>query len=227
MNKILILLFFTNFSFSQEKQITTSEHLQDRQGKLFFKVETEYRIGAKYTTRAFQLSRSDYKGFTSIYRQLTGTCLNYNISYFFTKNLDFGFTHSMHYGLLNFEDDLKSTARTNPSNNTLIMDYHLYLEYYIKIFKKNQIFVRYGQSLMNRNTNYSNKIDFYAPDGTYLGTSLSDVNYNFTASNYAIGLKADRFDLMLGAYFATNTEYPYVDKLTIPYIKLSYNLGKL
>lgn len=206
-----------------------SQNIETRKGKLFFKVGTEYRI----TPLPHDSGQKDTsKGLTNIDNQNAGFALNYSLDYFVLKNLSLGFTNSFRYDLLLYNDeisfdDITRSEGSSKAEKTLIIDYHFYLDYHFKVFKNSEIFVRIGKSLANRETNYSKVNTFFDQDGNLVAKSISEKNFQFQPANYGIGYKKNKLELMAGVLTTTNSEYFLTDeRLTIPYLKLSYNLGK-
>lgn len=218
--KKIIFIIFLNIPFLVYSQIN-----ETRKGKLIFKVGTEYRI----TPLPYNVEEIDAtEGLTNIDYQNSGFAINYTLDYFVTKNLSFGFTNSFRYDLLLYNDDTSFIRGARKAEKTLIMDYHFYLDYHFKVFKNSELFVRAGKSLANRGTSYSDLDPFFDQDGTLVAQSISQNNWHYQPENFGIGYKKNKVEIMAGVLTTTNSEYFFSnERLTIPYLKFSYNLGKL
>lgn len=218
----IYLLFFTLFALAQENTTSTYEHLQNRKGKLFLGIGSEYRITPKYNGAPMS-SNSDY---TEIDIQNTGAAFNYNLSYFALKNLSLNFEHSVRYNFLMYNRDISGGAKK--AEKTLIVDYNFYVDYYFPINEKSQIFARIGVSLFNRGTNYSGETLVYDSNGNVAGHMPYTGTFQYEPMIYAVGYSRDKLKLIAGVY--TSSETPYFqssNNLTIPYLKLTYTLSKL
>lgn len=218
--KKIIFIIFLNIPFLVYSQIN-----ETRKGKLIFKVGTEYRI----TPLPYNVEEIDATGgLTNIDYQNSGFAINYTLDYFVTKNLSLGFTNSFRYDLLLYNDDTSFIRGARKAEKTLIMDYHFYLDYHFKVFKNSELFVRAGKSLANRGTSYSDLDPFFDQDGTLVAQSISQNNWHYQPENFGIGYKKNKVEIMAGVLTTTNSEYFFSnERLTIPYLKFSYNLGKL
>lgn len=223
MKKLLIIIFLSVpfFVFSQTNET--------RKGKLFFKVGTEYRITPLPYDEGEMV---EDRGFTNIDIQNSGLAINYSLDYFITKNLSLGFTNSFRYDLLLYNNEVSydplNIEGSTKAEKTLITDFHFHLDYHFKVFENSELFVRVGKSLANRGTDYSTKKSFFDQNGSLVVKSISQNHYKFQPENFGIGYKKNKLEVMAGVLTTTLTEYFLNnERLTIPYLKLSYNLGGL
>lgn len=224
MKKVLLIIFLNIPIFIY------SQNFETRKGKLFFKVGTEYRI----TPLPYDLGQIDPEiGVTNIDNQNAGLAVNYSLDFFVLKNLSLGFTNSFRYDVLLYKDDISfeditRSEGSSKAENALMIDYHFYIDYHFKVFNNSELFVRVGKSLANRGTSYSKVDSFFDQDGTLVAKSISQNNFHFQPANYALGFKKNKVEIMAGVLTATNSEYFLTnERLTIPYLKLSYTIGKL
>jgi hypothetical protein len=223
MGKYLILtaLFFISLGTYAQG----NENIENRKGKLFFKTGSDFRITPIYSINL--LKENTLR--TSIDRQSSGAAFLYAFEFFTGKNFSLNFSQSFHYTLFSYEnfDDIPGENGFARSTNALFIDFHFYINYYIKLFKKSEIFLRVGKSMLNRNSNYSEKTSFYDGD-EYIGGSLGEGSFNFSPYNFGLGYKKNKVEILLGIYSTSNT--PYFAKnpdFIIPYFNLAYTIGKM
>lgn len=207
----------------------------DRKGKLFINIGPEYRI-TPFTNNSVLDTDSGYfdptvaGSYTNADTQNSGFALNYSLDYYITKNLSIGLGHSFRYALLNSQP--YSPKEIGPTKTTyrLMMDYHVYADYHVKVFREGELFVRLGISLLNRNSSFQLKETHYDDNGNYLGTSYSRVDYAYESINVALGYKKKKVELMAGFYIDGESEY-FTDMglsrtYYIPYLKFNFNVCK-
>ncbi|MDT0293404.1 hypothetical protein ACFQ3R_07915 [Mesonia ostreae] len=108
-----------------------------------------------------------------------------------------------------------------------MMDFHFYLDYHVKVFNNAELFARLGVSLMNRSAHYTYKESVYNDSNELIGYFTSPLYSHYTATNYALGYKKGKIELMLGVYTTNSTAYfTKSERFTVPYIKLNFNLFK-
>jgi hypothetical protein len=221
---VLILVLVATFCFPQEDTKNDS-FLKSRKGKLFLGFSPEYRIAAYYKD-----SQNQYfdRGSTNLDKQLSGSAISYSLNYFITNNLSFGFSHSFKNSLLVYDQEISTNNGAKKAINSLFMDYHFYLDYYIPITIQSQIFLRVGKTILNSGSDYSFRTNYYDTTNKFIGYSTGQESFIYYPENYAIGFKKNRIDIMLGIYKSKSTPYFKDDtKVTVSYIKLNYNLLKL
>jgi len=215
-----IFLFFSlSIIYAQE-----TDYRQERKGKLYFNIGTEYRITPLPVNGVGNVPQDQ----TNSDQQNSGSAIYYGLKFYVTKNLSIGFSHSFRYTLLNYNSDIVGDYGQKKADNALMMGYHFYLDYHIKVFKEAELFARVGISLTNRNSSYTYKDPFYDDQGNIFAHFLDYTNYNMQPKNFAIGFKKNKFEAILGMY-ATN-DPPYFNQSVmymIPYINLNYTIGKL
>lgn len=208
-------------------QDSTSYAKQQRKGKLFFSVGTDYRITPIYDiTEDLIVGRR--ATVVNIDQQNSGVAFNYNIDYYLGKNLSFGFSNSIRYDLHYLRaDNLQIDSGVEPAKKTLIFGFHFYFDYHFKIFKESEIFARVGISLINRGTEFADKQSFFDNQGNNIGAIVTQEDFAYEPWNFAIGYKKNRFSLIGGIYSSANSEYTRGTSFIIPYFGLRYNIGNL
>ncbi len=161
--------------------------------------------------------------------QNSGVAFHYGFDYFITKNLSIGLNNSFRYDVL-----IRSVNEDNQENGfqkadkTLIIGGHLYLDYHIKVFKDSELFARLGYSLLNGGTEYLEKNTYYDNQGNISGSLLINNDLSFSAANFAIGYKKQKVELLIGLYSSSTSNYfSETESLKIPYINITYTLGKM
>lgn len=188
---------------------------------LQFLVGTEYRITPIYNSSISSLS--ELSTFTNMDAQNSGIALNFGLEYEIVRNLGVGFSNSFRYDMViarRPEGDNK--INVGAIDYKLIVDHHLYLTYYYKLFPKGDVFVSAGMSLLNTNTDFSIKeIDEYG-EGFYIS------DFSFFANRISIGFQFSKSRVYLGMNLSRTTDY--FDETTsfiIPHIGFTYNLARL
>ncbi|HET8809339.1 MAG TPA: hypothetical protein VFM65_03630 [Flavobacteriaceae bacterium] len=197
----------------------------DRKGKLIIKVGTEYRITPFGPPPGAYANVSQHGRYTSPDKQNSGFALNYSLNYFIGQNWGIGLGHSFRYTLHYAEQYHPDDFAIIEAKHALFMDFHLYLYYYFKVFKKAELFAKLGISLFNRNSNFSLKDTYYDANGEVMATSYGITSYNYSPTLFGIGYKKDNVELMLGVYYSQNT--PYFNRsydFYIPFVKLNFDL---
>lgn len=217
----IITILVLNFkSFSQN-----SYDIDQRQGKLFFSIGTEYLITPIHSSTDFSYESAS----TNMDKQNSGVAFFYDFNYFTTKNLSLGFTNTIKYGLnSNAFNQISEDFGFQSAENRIIFGYHFYLDYHFKVFKDSELFVRLGKSLVNRGTNNISKTTFFDDNGDVLFAVISEFDFSYSPWNFAIGYKKKKISVAAGVYSSSNTNYfrettPFI----VPYIQFKYNLGKL
>ncbi len=217
---LYILLFACTTVFSQK-----TNHLQERKGKLFFSVGTEYRITPIWSVKNAEVS---FNG-TNMDLQNSGMALNLSLDYFVTKNFSLGFTNSVRYDLIIYPyQEIENDFGFKKTENDFIFGFHFYADYHFKIFKNSELFVRLGRSLLNRGTDFTSKETFYDNEGNTILSNYNQENFAYEPWNYAIGYKKDKINLIIGMYGSNISEYFDNDAtFLVPYISFKYTIGKL
>lgn len=223
MQKIIITVFLL-FCFTIQAQDT--DFRNQRKGKLFFKVGTEYRITPLPTNLGYNSNSKLVNSDT----QNSGVAFYYGLNFFITKNLSLGFSHSVRYTLLHRASvsDIPTEFGYKESVYRPMMGFYLYLDYHVKVFKESELFARFGRSMINVNSDYIDKEPVYDNNGEFIGSISSELSYKMFTANFAIGFKKNKFEALIGAH--TTLDPPYFTESVlyiIPYINLSYTIGKL
>lgn len=218
----LISLFLLLFSWQMTSQNLLSK--EDRKGSLFFKISSEYRIVSLFDDDIDQIDVVDVQD------QTTGLAFNYAFDWFTGKNFSLGFSHTLRY-------DHILKARLNPNQigvvsdadtNGLLMDFHFYMQYHIKIFENSELYVVLGRTLFNVGSDYNDARRFFDEQGELIVARTTSLNTNYGSWNGGLGWKKNRYSILGGIYLSDNVDYFNESGiLTIPYIRFSYNLGKL
>ena len=213
---LLIILTITTYSYSQ---------IEERKGKLFFKIGSEYRI----TPLPYDLSKVDQSIPVDIDAQNSGVALHYGFDYFISKNLSVGFNNSFRYDLIiKTDNEINRENGFQKGDKSLIIEGHLYLDYHIKVFKNSELFARVGYSLLNGGTEYIKKTSFYDNEGNLVGSFLLNSDLSYNAANFAIGYKKQKVELLVGLYSSSTSNYfAETESLIIPYINITYTIGKM
>lgn len=204
------------FSFSQ---------IEERKGKLFFNVGSEYRI----TPLPYNFGKVDAQIPVDIDAQNSGVAFHYGFDYFITKNLSIGFSNSFRYDvLIRNVNEVNEDFGVQKTDKTLIVGGHLYLDYHVKVFKNSELFARLGYSLLNGGTEYMEKATYYDNQGNSTGYSFVNEDLSFYAANFAIGYKRGKVELLIGLYSSgTSNYFAETESIKIPYINFTYTIGKL
>lgn len=206
-------------------QDSTSYAKEQRKGKLFFSVGTDYRITPIYKINAG--IRTVREAAINPGRQVDGFAFNYNLDHFITKNLAVGFSNSFRYDMVAKNFNIASETGFTSVEKSLIIGFHFYFDYHFKIFKNSEIFARVGLSFLNRNTNLTIKETFEGNEGVPDLAIFSEYDTAYEPWNFAIGYKKNRFSLIGGIYSSANSEYTRGTSFIIPYFGLRYNIGNL
>lgn len=212
----VLVCLSTIFSFSQETELK-------RKGQLYFKLGVDYRITPIYEGGTFNPTVSPDA-------QASGSAFNYNLYYFITKNFSIGFGQSFRYDYIATVVEGGDVSTSTSNDKGLMLDYHFYADYHLPIFNESELFLRFGKSLLNRGSFYSQKTVFRDESGAITGsvTNLRDTAYE--PYNAAIGWKKNRIEFMGGIYFSANTDYDLTSEsgsFIVPYLNVTYSLFKL
>lgn len=224
MNRIL-RLFFLILSGVLSSQ--NSFDLEERKGAVFFKLASQYRF-----TPIFGPQEPSRAGLAiELNEQNTGAALNYAIDWFVIKNLSLGFSHSLRYDhiLEGNIDTFGSDDIVTADRNGILMDFHLYAQYHLKVFKRSELFVQLGGSLLNVGSAFQIGGGALEDNGEITFVSFPEQNANFYAANIGLGWKKKRIAIMGGVYTSSDTVYFTGDSrgLTVPYFQFSYNIGAI
>ncbi|MEL7270670.1 MAG: hypothetical protein AAGL34_13945 [Bacteroidota bacterium] len=220
-------LFFKVFVFLVTLIQAQNTKEVGQKGQLLFNLGPELRVTPVYSTDVTILS--DEASFTNIDQQNSGLSLNLGLEYFLTKNLSINYTASLRYDLLFFpRTDGTQDLAASDGNQKIFMGHHFNLTYYLNLFKKGQLFVEGGLSLLNRNSDFSIEQRFFDSEGTFIGTGILTSDYKYSTTRFSVGYRRNRSRLSLGIYITGQT--PYFTESTsflIPHIGYRYSLAML
>lgn len=210
-----ILLLLSTLGFAQDLE---------RKGKFFFNVGPEFRITPTYKLNEY----STEARFTNPDLQNSGVALNIGVDYYFTDNFSLGFKTSFRYDLINSQEIINNLGQgISSTEKGLLIGYHFRLNYHFKVFKKGDLLVSAGVSLLNRNSEYT-FVETFIDNNGQVTTASSLTNYAYSANKISVGYGNGRSKLMLGIYITGNSGY-FVKSTTfiVPFINYSFDFGKL
>jgi hypothetical protein len=104
--------------------------------------------------------------------------------FFINKNLAIIFSHSVRYILIKESlDEISDNFGVRPANNDLIFDYHLDMDYHLKILKNSETFASIDISFLNRGTEVVSKRSFFDNNGNLLFSTLSSMDGAYKPGN--------------------------------------------
>ncbi|MGB1448385.1 MAG: hypothetical protein ACPG8F_00955 [Flavobacteriaceae bacterium] len=231
----LCSLFYSHNSYGQEQTQTTTNnatnesHAIERQGKLFFSVGTEYRIGP-----SFKYSQNGSSKWTSRGVNETdinqGSAFSIDFDYFIFNDFSIGFGHSIRYDHIHQgdQDDIiggRDSRAVIADTYGLLMDYHFNAKYYFRLFNES-FFVHAGVSFLNNGPRIS-KNGVSINDASGSRTDDLSLDTRDIVNRYGIGYQNKRFNLMGGVYHSTENPFYSNSSYIVPYIQLNYRLNKL
>ncbi|MHA7829712.1 MAG: hypothetical protein ACX93O_01340 [Flagellimonas sp.] len=159
-----------------------------------------------------------------------GPVLNFGVDYYFTQNFSLGLKTSVRYNsTTTFIDETALGGETiSETERRLIFGYHIGLIYHFQVFKKGDLLVSAGLSLLNRNSEYVRTESIFNEEGEVVDTTSSMDNYNLSANKLSVGYVKGKSKLMMGIYISRNTKY-IEEKTTfiIPFLSFSFDIAKL
>ena len=168
--------------------------------------------------------------------QNSGPAVHFSLQYALDKRWRVGGEISLRY------DVVRGYFGSNKTSNqlfdihrrarSLITDYHLYVDYYVKSWKKSDVYLRVGKSFMNRGTriyvHHEGNVNYQLPnegprqlEGPIIG--FYDTQYN--PWNFALVLTKKRVDYSYGFYSILRPKF-HDYSFFLPYINIRYRLGK-
>jgi hypothetical protein len=116
--------------------------------------------------------------------QSSGMAFSYSFDFFINKNLAIIFSQSDRYDLIKEPlDEISDNFGVRPANNDLIFDYHLDMDYHLKIFKNSETFASIDISFLNRGTEVVSKRSFFDNNGNLLFSTLSSMDGAYKPGN--------------------------------------------
>lgn len=162
--------------------------------------------------------------------QNSGPALNLGVEHYFTQNFSFEFKSSARYDLITTQ--IGKTVLGNEKNSKIergfLFGYHFNLNYRFSVFKKGDLLVGTGLSLLNRNSEYVRTEPIYNDEGQVIDSNTSIDNHNFSANSISIGYGNGRSRLTMGMYMSRNAKY-FGEKTTfmIPFLSYTFDVVKL
>lgn len=196
-----------------------------REKNFFLNLGAEFRITPIYKPQ----DQSVATYFINTDLQNSGPVLNIGIDYYFTQNFSVGVKNSVRYDLITTHiDKTGSGGGTAETERGLMFGYHFNLNYHFQIFKKGDLLVNTGLSLLNRNSEYARTESIFNEEGEVIGSTISIDNYNFSANRISIGYGKGKSKIMIGIYISRNTKY-FEAKTTfiVPFLNYSFDVAKL
>lgn len=197
---------------------------EDRKGQLFLDVSSEYRVASLFDQDITTIDVVDLQD------QTTGLAFSYAFDWFTGSKVSFGFSHSLRYDhILKATINLDQIGTSSAvDTNSLLMDFHFYFKYYFPVFKKSELYILVGRSILNVGSDYNDVRRFFDEDGTLIVARSSSTNTNYGSWNGGIGWKRDKCSVLAGLYLSDNVIYFRESGiLSTPYVRFSYNIGKL
>lgn len=216
MKKSLILLFALPLYLVAQND--------SREKKLFFNLGAEFRITPIYKPQ----DQSVTTNFINPDLQNSGPVLNIGIDYYLTQNFSVGFKSSVRYDLITTHIDKTGSGGVSSGiERGLMFGYHFNLGYHFHVFKKGDLLVNAGLSLLNRNSEYMRTESILNDEGEVVGSTTTIDNYNFSANRLSIGYGKGKSKIMMGIYISRNTRY-FGGKTTfiVPFLSYSFDIAK-
>lgn len=217
----LLLIVIPFILFSQVKDEV------DQNNQLHLNFGVEYRITPVYKSNVNRLSDAAF--YTNTDMQNSGLSLNIGIEYNILKNLSVELLGSLRRDLLiiNPSRNINDFSQSD-TEKRIMFGYHLKLYYYFKVFRKGEVYIGVGISLLNRNSEYSTEEIFFDSAGNVDRIEPRNGNFKYSAYRFFTGYRFNRSRISIGIYSATNTPY-FNDSvnLIIPHLTYTYNFLKL
>lgn len=200
----------------------------ERKGNFFFSSGPECRITPTYKPYDDYSSKGVY---VNKDLQNSGLALNIGVDYYFSNDFSIGFKNSFRYDLITSQMNAVGSSPTpsvSQSKKDLLIGYHFNLNYHIHLFKKGDLLINAGVSLLNRNSEFSVTEEITDNDGQVIGTTTSLMDYKYNANKLSLGYGNGRSKFMLGIYITGNSGY-FSDPKTfiVPFLNYSYDFAKL
>ena len=230
MNKYFsILIFLSSFFLSSQQNKSDNLDLNiNRKGQLYFKLGSEFRI----TPIPYKSSEiSNVGAFTNVDQLHSGPALSYGLEFFINKNFSIGLDHSFRYDTVLYDfDPLNTSFSAQKSQKELLQGFHLYFTKYFKISAKDgEIFVRAGLSSFNGGSEFLlvEPLGLDVEDDPIV-TFQTQVNFVNFGTNLAVGYRKKKVSALIGFYFSNGGTFFERDfQIATPFLKLTYDLGKL
>ncbi|NAS12138.1 hypothetical protein [Poritiphilus flavus] len=212
---ILVLITLSTVSYAQQ---------QERRGKFFFNIGPEFRITPIYNAEISGISAQAFD--TNMDLQNSGVALNVGVDYYLTEKFALGFNNSFRNDLITNQSS--SNEGVEVANKGLLIGSHFRLTYHIDLFKKGDLLLGLGHSLLNRNSEYTAVESFFDENGNAVGSSSSLENFNYSATKITVGYGNGRSKLMCGMYLSRNSPYLiWGNFFMVPFLSYGFDFGRL
>lgn len=198
----------------------------DNRGKFVFNIGPEYRITPIYKQNTYS-TKAEY---TNPDLQNSGPSINIGLDYYITNRFSIGFKNSFRYDLITSEIDAigLNEQGISDSKKDLLIGYHFNLNYQFQIFKKGDLLLNAGVSLLNRNSEFSVNEPLYDNNGQQVGTINYLGDYKYSANKLSLGYGNGRSKFRLGIYVTRNSGYfEETTTFIVPFVNYSYDFAKL
>lgn len=213
---IVISLVLSTTCFSQQ---------EGRKGKFLFNLGPEFRITPIYYSGTSGISEENFDN-TIVDLQNSGIAVNIGVDYYITEKLAIGFSNSFRYDLTNIRSTLGEGIEG--PNKQLLIGSHFRLSYHINLFKKGDLLISLGHSLLNRNSEYSFTRPVFDTNGSKIGTTSTLLDFNYSATKISVGYGNGKSKLFLGMYASMNTPYFYDQRVfMVPFLSYGFDFGRL
>ncbi len=204
------------------------DNFETRKDNITLKVGMEYRVTPFYKSDE-TLERNLAGSFTNVDNLHRGPAFSYGIEMFLSKKLSFNLQHSLRRSLVTLPfGTIEGDFGINTSENELLMGFHGFLDYHIRVFSKSEFFFRLGFSTYNGGSNYVIKSTIFNEQNEIISQPEFQGSFDNEGLNLAVGYAKDQFKLVIGIYSARgNVYYNNTFPIYTPYLKLSYNLVNL
>ncbi len=203
------------------------ENSASRKGEIQFDAGFEYRITPIYRTYAVRLSSFSPHSSVDESRQNSGMGVNLGMEYFLGNNLSLGFSNTFRYDfIVSGQDNIESDFGVGANTYGLLIDYHLSLKYYFKLFGAGDFFISGGFSRLNTNSDFSSKQSFFDDGGNLIGSILSIENSSFFANRFELGYANGKGIIGLGIFMSQTTNYfDDTTSFIVPFVKLGIKVN--
>ena len=231
MPKIIIFLCLLTSAF------LFGQHYPAQENKVSLGIGAELRavpFGYPSRTNFYTFPQKNY---IDIDAQNSGPAVHFSVQYALDKRWRVGGEISLRYDVVMGYFGRKSNRTPNELFDirpvrSLITDYHLYVDYYVKSWKKSDVYLRLGKSFMNRGTriyvHHEGGTFYELPNGASRqleGPIIGFYDTQYDPWNLALVLTKKRVDYSFGFYSILRPKF-YDYSFILPYINIRYRLGK-
>lgn len=188
----------------------------------------EYRVTPFYKSDEME-QRNLAGSFTNVDNLHRGPAFSYGIEMFLSKKLSFNLQHSLRRSLVilpfgTIEDDFG----INTAEKELLMGFHGFFDYHIRVFSESELFFRLGFSTYNGGSNYVLKSTIVNEQNEIIAQPEFQGSFDNEGLNLGVGYAKNQFKFLIGMYSSRgNVYYNSTFPIYTPYLKLSYNLVNL